>query len=157
MKQRLKDLTRELAALPGVSGNEAPIVKMLAEKMTALADELTVDRHGNIMAVKHGTSDGPKLMIAAHSDIIGCIVRSVDEAGFLRLFAVGGVIDALLVAAKCSSTTFPVSSAPAPDTFNPTLKSASSPLWPIFTWTSASAPPPKSPTWASPSAAPSVT
>ncbi len=100
MKQRLKDLTRELSALPGVSGNEAPIVKVLAEKMTGLADELTVDRHGNVIAVKHGSSDGPKLMIAAHSDIIGCIVRSVDEAGFLRLFAVGGVIDALLVGRK---------------------------------------------------------
>ena len=50
MKQRLKDLTRELAALPGVSGNEAPIVKVLAEKMTGLSDELTVDHHGNTSA-----------------------------------------------------------------------------------------------------------
>lgn len=100
MKQRLKDLTRELSALPGVSGNEAPIVRALAEKMAPLTDELTVDLHGNIMAVKNGSSDGPKLMVAAHSDIIGCIVRSVDEAGFLRLFRVGGVIDALLVGRK---------------------------------------------------------
>ena len=100
MKQRLKDLTRELAALAGVSGNEAPIVRVLAEKMAPFVDELTVDLHGNVIALKRGSSDGPSLMIAAHSDVIGCIVRSIDDAGFLRLFRVGGLIDALLVGRK---------------------------------------------------------
>ena len=100
MKQRLKDLTKELSALPGVSGNEAPVVRALVEKLENITDELTVDNHGHIMAVKHGKSDGRRLMVAAHSDVIGCIVRSVDEQGVLRLFTVGGVIDALLVGRK---------------------------------------------------------
>ncbi len=100
MKERLKERLLELSALPGVSGHEQPIVRLLAEQMGALADSVTVDPHGNVVAVKDGGAPGPKLMVAAHSDIIGCIVRSVDENGFLRLFKVGGVIDALLVGRK---------------------------------------------------------
>ena len=100
MKERLKERLLELSAIAGVSGHEEPIVRVLAEQMTSLADAVVVDRHGNVMAVKNGSSPGPKLMVAAHSDVIGCIVRSVDENGFLRLFPSGGVIDALLVGRK---------------------------------------------------------
>ncbi|MGE5653575.1 MAG: M42 family metallopeptidase, partial [Bacillota bacterium] len=40
---------------------------------------------------------GPSLMVAAHSDEIGCMVKSVEKNGYIRFEKVGGTIDSLLV------------------------------------------------------------
>ena len=44
LKERLKELLRELTAIPGVSGDERKIIAVLADKLRPLADELLVDR-----------------------------------------------------------------------------------------------------------------
>ena len=40
-----------------------------------MVDEIKIDPMGNIFTVKHGRSKGPKVMIAAHSDEIGLMVK----------------------------------------------------------------------------------
>jgi putative aminopeptidase FrvX len=39
---------------------------------------------GNIFTVRRGTRKGPRVMIAAHSDEIGLIVKSIEKNGFIR-------------------------------------------------------------------------
>ena len=97
MKDDLKKLIIELSAIPGVSGHEGPIARRLAGLLRPHVDEVRVDRMGNVIAHKDGSSPGPKVLFACHSDTIGCIVRSIDERGFLRMFRMGGAIDLLLV------------------------------------------------------------
>ncbi|MDP3488452.1 MAG: M42 family metallopeptidase [Bacillota bacterium] len=100
MKQQLLTLLRELTAIPGISGQEQPVVRRLVELFKPIADSVEVDQFGNIYALKKGKEGGPRLMIAAHSDEIGAMVKSIEKNGFIRLEKVGGTIDPLLLGRK---------------------------------------------------------
>jgi endoglucanase len=106
----LKELLRELTAAPGVSGAEQPIVRLLAAKFSELADEVTIDPFGNLVAVKNGGLAGPRFMFAAHSDEVGGVITAVTSEGFLR-YRLVGVVDPkvmpgtrLLIDARISGT-----------------------------------------------------
>ena len=100
MKEDLKKILIHLAAVPGVSGSEGPIAGALKSLFEPRVDDVTIDPMGNVIARKNGSGPGPKLMLACHSDTIGCIVRSIDKNGFMRLFRMGGAVDLLLVGRK---------------------------------------------------------
>lgn len=89
---------RTLAALDAVSGQEGPVVAHLQAALTGVADELVVDAVGNLHAVRRGPLPGPTVLVAAHTDEIGLIVKTVEPDGFLRFEKVGGVLDNLLAA-----------------------------------------------------------
>jgi endoglucanase len=94
----LKGLLRELADLDAVSGDERPVIRRLADRLRPHVDELSSDVPGNLYAVRRGPSPGPTLLVAAHADEIGLMVKSVEPGGFLRFEKVGGVLDGLLPA-----------------------------------------------------------
>lgn len=100
MKQELKYLLAELTAITGLAGQEQAVVRHLVGLLQPLADSVGVDNFGNIYAVKKGSSPGPRLMIAAHSDEIGAMVKSVETNGFIRFHKVGGTLDPLLLGRK---------------------------------------------------------
>ena len=100
MKRELKDIFLKLASVPGVSGHEGPIAEALKAMFESSVDEVRIDPMGNVIARKDGSAPGPRLMLACHLDTIGCIVRSIDKDGFMRLFRMGGAIDVLLVGRK---------------------------------------------------------
>ena len=100
MKESLREKLRELTSLSGVSGREGPVVRYLRDKLSRLADRVEVDSMGNVLAYKAGKRVGPTVMIAAHSDEIGAMVRSIEPNGFIRFQKVGGTLDPLLPARK---------------------------------------------------------
>jgi endoglucanase len=83
------ELLKRLCETPGVPSREEPIRAVIIEEIRPLVDTLTLDAMGNVISVKKGTG-GPKVMIAAHMDEIGFLVKYIDEKGFLRLQPVGG-------------------------------------------------------------------
>jgi len=83
MKDALKATLRDLSALHGVSGFEQPLVEYFRKRATGLVDDVQVDRYGNVAAIKRGRQERPRLMLAAHLDEIGFIVKAVDERGVL--------------------------------------------------------------------------
>jgi putative aminopeptidase len=87
----LKKLLLELTSLPSVSGMEQAVAKTMYLKLKSLADEVMVDPFGNVIATRYGNAEGPKLMIAAHSDEVGGLVTSIMPKGFLRFQLVGEV------------------------------------------------------------------
>lgn len=91
----LRQLLRDLTALHGVSGFEQEVARYFRKAVADSVDEVTVDRLGNVIAVRRG-GPGPTLMLAAHLDEIGMIVKAVEPAGFLRFDKLGGTIDAFL-------------------------------------------------------------
>ena len=97
LKRRLRELTVELAALDGVSGHEHAVVARLVELLRPLADRIEVDSYGNLFASRRGPDGAPHLMVSAHSDEIGLLVKSIEPDGFIRLEKVGGVIESLLI------------------------------------------------------------
>jgi putative aminopeptidase FrvX len=96
--ERIKTHLLPLLNLQGVSGREAPVIRYMEKTLGPLVDEIKIDPMGNIFTVKHGRSKGPKVMIAAHSDEIGLMVKSILPNGFIRFNTVGGTQSNLLPA-----------------------------------------------------------
>ena len=91
---------KELCALRGVSGNEHEVRDFLLEKVRKTADEVRVDRMGNVLAVKKADrADAPTILLDAHMDEVGMIVVGVNDNGLLSYDTVGG-IDSRVVVSK---------------------------------------------------------
>ena len=73
---RLVKLMRELSNAPVPSGYEGPVREILRREFQAAGLEVSNDGMGSINGVLHGRSDGPRVMLAAHMDEVGAIVRS---------------------------------------------------------------------------------
>jgi endoglucanase len=91
----LKTLLAAFADAPGISGYENDVSALLRKELEPLVDEVTVDIMGNVVGTRRG--DGPSVMIAAHMDEIGLMVKYVDEQGFLRFVPIGGWFDPMLL------------------------------------------------------------
>ena len=83
------DLLKQLSEAPGVASREERIRSAVIEAMRSRVDSIRVDPLGNAVGLKHGQGHR-KVMIAAHMDEIGFLVRHVDKKGFLYLQPVGG-------------------------------------------------------------------
>ena len=97
------DLLRELTAAPGIAGFERQVRAVVERELAPLVDDVRVDRLGNLIATKHsasGSSGGPTVLIAAHMDEIGFLVRHVDDRGFLRLQPLGSFDPRVLLAQR---------------------------------------------------------
>lgn len=82
-------LLKEICETPGAPGFEQPIRKVVLRELKGLADEVSIDNMGNVIALKKGKAR-KKVMVAAHLDEIGFIVTHIDEQGFLRFHTLGG-------------------------------------------------------------------
>ncbi|MCG3120446.1 MAG: putative aminopeptidase YsdC [bacterium] len=82
-------MLQELSEAPGVSGYEEPAAQVFMKYLKPLVDELQRDNLGGVIAIKKGTADGPRVMIDAHLDEIGFMVKRIDENGFVKFFPLG--------------------------------------------------------------------
>lgn len=89
--QQAREFLKKLSEYHGVSGYERSIAPLVIQEFQASADEVRTDRFGNIYAHKKGKKGRYKIMLAAHMDEIGLMVKKIDPRGFLRFSAVGGV------------------------------------------------------------------
>lgn len=64
---------------------------MLKVELEGYADETHVDKLGNIMFWHRGEEGKPLVMLAAHMDEVGFLVRHIEEQGYLRLYSWGVV------------------------------------------------------------------
>lgn len=83
-------LLRKLTEAHGVPGQEDAIRDIVRKELAGVC-EMTTDRMGNLHCVRKPKGKGAKkLMLAAHMDEIGFIVKFIDEKGFLRIQPLGG-------------------------------------------------------------------
>jgi len=98
-------LLAELTTTASISGREHRIRDLIAKEAKGLFDEIRVDPMGSLICVKKPTvkSKGKPLrvMLAAHMDQIGFMVRHIDDKGFLRVVQVGGFDARNLFARLC--------------------------------------------------------
>lgn len=86
------ELLKSLCTLDGVSGNEDEVRSFVRKEAAPYADAIRSDALGNLIVFKKGKrSTGNKLLIAAHMDEVGIIIKSITEDGFLKFDFVGGV------------------------------------------------------------------
>jgi endoglucanase len=88
----MKSLIKKLVETTGPSGNENQIRALIRSEVEKFGDELSVDALGNLI-VRKGQQQpgGKKVMLSAHMDEIGVIVTHIDDNGFVRFSAIGGV------------------------------------------------------------------
>ena len=86
------DLLKRTCEIAGAPGFEQPIRRLVIDEVEPLVDQLEVDNLGSIVTLKKGSRnpDGKKVMVAAHLDEIGFIVKHIDEQGFVRFHTLGG-------------------------------------------------------------------
>ena len=92
----MKELLRELVSLPGTCGFEENVAQYLYRRVAPLADEAYVDGLGNLIVMKQGGQEGPTLMLSAHMDEVGFMVRKIEKNGLLRFEKLGGHDDRVL-------------------------------------------------------------
>ena len=95
----------------GVTGRENEVRELMIRLMTPYADEIVVDRLENVIAIKKGKEKSPKIMLAAHMDEVGLMVKTITKDGFLQFAKMGGIDDRILPAQKVTvfsrKTVFP--------------------------------------------------
>jgi putative aminopeptidase FrvX len=90
-----QQLLQALADAPGPPGFEEPVRKIMVDRMKPLADKISYDGLGSVIAVQG--SSGPRIMVDAHMDELGGMVRRVTNDGYLTMQMLGGWLDQALV------------------------------------------------------------
>lgn len=86
------ELLKKLSSIRAVTGRENMATDKIAELFREYCDEVSVDAFYNVIGLKKGKSKNPKtVLVTAHYDEIGLIVTDIEESGFLRFAAAGGV------------------------------------------------------------------
>ena len=88
---------KELSLAPGVSSCEEEVAKIITRELKDVADDIEIDSMGNLIATKKGEKKAPKVMLAAHMDEIGLMVRYIDDNGYLKFSTIGGINDQMLM------------------------------------------------------------
>lgn len=87
MFDKLEDLCR----INGTSGREEKVREYILNKIRDKAD-IKIDPMGNVIAfVKGENRSKNKVMISAHMDEVGFIIRYITDEGFLKFTSVGGI------------------------------------------------------------------
>lgn len=92
------NLLEQLCAIHAVSGREDAMTAFVRDYVKPLVDEVTVDNLGNVVGILKGASFSDfKLMLQAHMDELGLIVRNITADGFLLIERVGGMPEKTLM------------------------------------------------------------
>jgi putative aminopeptidase FrvX len=89
-------LLKVLSEVTGVPGREERVREIVRLELKGLVDEIREDALGNLIALKRATikpkknSSVRKVMLSAHMDEIGFMVKFIDDKGFLRVQQLGG-------------------------------------------------------------------
>jgi putative aminopeptidase FrvX len=84
----------------GVTGRENEARDLMVSLMTPYTDEVRVDKLENVIAVKKGKAKALKIMLAAHMDEVGLMVKTINKDGFLQFAKMGGIDDRVLPAQR---------------------------------------------------------
>jgi len=98
---KLVDTLEKLSNACGVTGREDEVRDQLKTMLKPYVDEVYVDKLGNVIGVKKGANKkAPKIMLAAHMDEIGLIIKNITKDGFLQFAKLGGIDDRILIAQR---------------------------------------------------------
>ncbi|PJF22097.1 MAG: aminopeptidase [Phototrophicales bacterium] len=96
----LKKHLKRLVEAHAPSGHEAPLRQILREEWAELVDDMQQDGLGSLIGIKHATrplNEPRKIMLAAHMDEIGMMVRDIVD-GFIFVHRISGVDNRVMLA-----------------------------------------------------------
>jgi putative aminopeptidase FrvX len=86
-------LLAELTNANGAPGFEGPVREILRREWRSLLADLRTDGIGNLLGRLPGPAGSPRVLLMAHMDEVGFLVRYIDERGFVYMSPLGGYID----------------------------------------------------------------
>ena len=95
-----KDHLKKLVEIHAPSGYEAPVADQLRDDWADLVDEFASDQLGSLIGIKRATRSAQpkrKIMLAAHMDEIGLMVREIED-GFIYLHRISGIDPRVMLA-----------------------------------------------------------
>ena len=96
----LSENLEKLSNACGVAGKEEEVRNLMIKLLGPYTDEIAVDKLENVIAIKKGKKAQPKVMIAAHMDEVGLMVKTISKEGFLQFTKMGGIDDRILLAQR---------------------------------------------------------
>lgn len=95
---KLVEALEKLSNANGVTGRETEVRELMKKYLKPYVDETREDKLGNLIAFKKGNKDAPTVMLAAHMDEVGLMIKNIKKKGFLQFAKVGGIDDRVLLA-----------------------------------------------------------
>ncbi len=92
------DALKELSMQAAVTGNEKRLADYIKGLFQKHCSQVYIDKFFNVIGIRKGKTGKSKIMITAHMDEIGLMVRSIDDEGFLKITNIGGVDGKILLA-----------------------------------------------------------
>ncbi|MDD5111672.1 MAG: M42 family metallopeptidase [Candidatus Altiarchaeota archaeon] len=89
------DLLERLCKAGGISGFEDDVRDIMIEEFKKAKCDVSVDKLGNVIAKKG--KGKTRIMLAAHMDEVGLLVKHINKDGFINFVKIGGVDDRVLV------------------------------------------------------------
>lgn len=83
-------LMKEFTEADGPPGAEGAVRKLYEREMRQAGAEISTDGLGSVIAKAPGGSAGPRIMVDAHLDEVGLMVRAITPRGFIKVQRLGG-------------------------------------------------------------------
>ncbi len=85
------EILKELSEADGIGGREKEISRIVKKYAEGAVDFCFYDNLGSLILVKKSSkANAPKVMLSAHMDEVGFVVRKITKEGYLKLLPVGG-------------------------------------------------------------------
>jgi len=97
MPEDVDQLLEDLTNAYGPTGFEGPVRAIMRRELTPIADEIETDALGSLISTLRGSAQAPRVMLAAHMDELGLMVKRVTDEGFLKFQPLGGWLDQALI------------------------------------------------------------
>ena len=91
-------LLKRMIEASGIPGYESEIARIMQGEFKKSCDEVSIDDFGNVIARKG--KGKKKIMIAAHMDEVGLMVKHITKEGYINFIKVGGIDDRVLPAQR---------------------------------------------------------
>jgi len=85
----MEEILKRLCQAMGVSGDEGKVAKILENELAPYVDRTWRDNLGNLIFERVGSEGARKVLIVAHMDEIGGMIKHVDKEGFLYFVDIG--------------------------------------------------------------------
>lgn len=94
----MKELLKQLCELDGVGGYEDEVRIFIEEQVKPYADEIIIDALENLIVFKKGAKPRKRpLLVLAHMDEVGFLVKDITEDGMLKMARAGSIDPRVLI------------------------------------------------------------
>ena len=87
----MKELLKTLSLTCAPSGREKPVAAQIEKEIAPYCDSVSYDKIGNLIAVIKPAKQGERVMVCAHMDEVGFMVKSIDNDGRAHIVLLGAV------------------------------------------------------------------